>query len=366
MGGGVRHHAMVARIASVGMPLAALCAVVVGTGWLAPAVADQPPPLWVSVGGAERQLAAGSTLAEAVFALHLHPRPGDLVDVAGVTIRAGAYPGSVLVDGAHAGAGTRLHGGARLTVAPGPDRTEPVTTRRVPVPGGEPADPEYSLGTVPGVEITVRGTISGKVASSAFHATGPARVPHAVALTFDDGPWPGQTRRVLAILRRMRAPATFFLVGDLAEHFPRLVAAERRTPGVLVEDHSFTHPLTPPFGEQRPAVVRYQIERTLRTLSADRVHATLFRPPGGGWSDKVVAIASSLGVRLVLWSVDPRDWAPGATAKGITRNVITHARPGSIVIMHDGGGDRSATIRALPKIIHGIRHRGLRLVTVEP
>ena len=272
----------------------------------------------------------------------------------------------MLVDGARAAPGARLRGGARLTLAPGPDRTEPVSTRRVPVPGGEPADPEYFLGTVPGVEVTVRGAISGKVASSAFHATGPAQVPHAVALTFDDGPWPGQTRRVLAILRRMHAPATFFLVGDLADHFPKLVAAERQTPDVLVEDHSWTHPLTPPFGEQRPSVVRFQIERTLQTLSGDGVHATLFRPPGGGWSDKVVAIASSLGVRIVLWSVDPRDWAPGATAKSITHNVLTHVRPGSIVIMHDGGGDRSATIRALPKIIHGIRHKGLRLVHVEP
>ena len=357
---------MVARIARVGFPLAALCAVVLGTGWLAPTLADQPPPLWVSVDGAQRQLAAGTTLAEAISALDLHPRPGDLVDVAGVTLQRGLYPGSVLVDGAHAAPGDRLHGGARLMVAPGPDRTEPVTSRRVPVPGGEPADPEYSLGTVPGVEVTVRGTISGKVASSAFRATGPAHVPHAVALTFDDGPWPGQTRQVLAILRRMHAPATFFIVGDVADRSPQLVAAERRTPGVLVEDHSWTHPLAPPFGEQRPAVVRFQIERTLQTLSADGVHATLFRPPGGGWSDKVVAIASSLGVRLVLWSVDPRDWAPGATAKGITHNVLTHVHPGSIVIMHDGGGDRSATVKALPKIIHGIRHKGLRLVTVEP
>jgi peptidoglycan/xylan/chitin deacetylase (PgdA/CDA1 family) len=357
---------MVARIARVGFPLAALCAVVFGTGWLAPTLADQPPPLWVSVDGAERQLAAGTNLAGAISALGLHPRPGDLVDVAGVTLQRGLYPGSVLVDGAHAAPGNRLHGGARITLARGPDHTEPVTTRRVPVPGGEPADPEYFLGTVPGVEVTVRGTISGKVASSAFHATGPAHVPHAVALTFDDGPWPGQTRQVLAILRRMHAPATFFLVGDLADRLPQLVAAERRTPGVLVEDHSWTHPLTPPFGDQRPGVVRFQIERTLRTLSADGVHATLFRPPGGGWSDKVVAIASSLGVRLVLWSVDPRDWAPGATAKGITHNVLTHVHPGSIVIMHDGGGDRSATIRALPKLIHGIRHKGLRLVTVEP
>ena len=124
-------------------------------------------------------------------------------------------------------------------------------------------------------------------------------------------------------------------------------------------------PLVPPFGEQRPRIVRVQIGRTLRELAAQGVHPTLFRPPGGGWSDRVVAIASSLGVRLVLWSVDPRDWAPGATGKSMTRSVLSHVHAGSIVIMHDGGGDRTATIRALPRIIRGIRRRGLRLVTVE-
>jgi peptidoglycan/xylan/chitin deacetylase (PgdA/CDA1 family) len=355
----------VARIGRIGLPLAAVCAVVIGAGWAAPSVADRPAPVAVTVDGGDRLLAAGSTLADATAALGLRPRPGDMVDVSGVTLRTGVYPGSVLVNGASVAPGVRLRDGDRLRLAPGPDRTEPVTVRRVPVPGGEPADPEYFLGSVPGVEVVVRGTISGKVASNAFHATGPARVPDAVALTFDDGPWPRQTPRVLAILRRLHAPATFFVVGDLAQHFPRLIAAERHTPGVLVEDHSWTHPLTPPFGEQRPTVVRFQIERTLQQLSAEGVHATLFRPPGGGWSDKVVAIASSLGVRLVLWSVDPRDWAAGATAKGVAHAVLSHVHAGSIVIMHDGGGDRSATIGALPKIIRGIRHKGLRLVTVE-
>jgi len=211
----------------------------------------------------------------------------------------------------------------------------------------------------------VRGRISGKVASSAFRATGPAQVPQAVALTFDDGPWPGQTIRILAILRRFRARATFFTVGNLAAHFPNIIEAERRQHGVLVEDHSWSHPLSPPFGDQRPGVVRAQIGRARHTLISQGVTPTLFRPPGGGWSDQVVAIASSMGCRVVLWSVDPRDWAPGRTPKGIARSVLSHVRPGSIVIMHDGGGDRTATIRALPRIIRGIRRMGLRLVTVE-
>jgi peptidoglycan-N-acetylglucosamine deacetylase len=354
------------RIGRIGLPVAAVCAVLAGAGWLAPAVADQPPPLHVTVDGASRLLVAGSTLANAARDLRLRPRPGDMVDVSGATITAGLYPGQVLVDGVPVPGSQPLRDRDRIRLAAGPDHTEPVTVRRVPVPDGLPADPEFSLGRVPGVDVTVRGRISGKVASSAFRATGPARVPRAVALTFDDGPWPGQTRRVLAVLRRMRAPATFFVIGRQAQRYPALVAAEQRQRGVLVEDHSWSHPLTPPFGEQRPGVVRAQIGRTRRELVAEGVHPTLFRPPGGGYSDRVVAIASSLGCRLVLWSVDPRDWAPGRTAKGIVRSVLGHVRAGSIVIMHDGGGDRAATIRALPRIIRGIRRRNLRLVTVEP
>jgi peptidoglycan/xylan/chitin deacetylase (PgdA/CDA1 family) len=355
----------IGRIARIGPPAAAVTVVLAGAGWLAPAIADGPPPLHLKVDGTGRQVVAGSTLADAVSNLRLRPRPGDMADVSGVTLYPGIYPGTVLVDGSAAPHSQPLHEGERLRLQPGPDRTEPVTIRKVPVPGGIPADPEYTLGTRPGVHVIVQGNISHKVASTAFQPTGPARVPNAVALTFDDGPWPIQSRRVLAVLRRMRAPATFFVIGDLADHFPQLIAAERGQPGILVEDHSWTHPLVPPFGEQRPRTVRFQIARTLRRLTTEDVHATLFRPPGGGWSDRVVAIASSLHVRLVLWSVDPRDWAPGATAKGITHTVLSHVEAGSIVIMHDGGGNRAATIRALPRIIRGIRRRGLRLVNVE-
>ena len=68
----------------------------------------------------------------------------------------------------------------------------------------------------------------------------------------------------------------------------------------------------------------------------------------------------------MLWSVDPADWAPGATAKQITHRVLSAVRPGSIVILHDGGGDRSATVAALPAIVRGIRRRGLHLVAIAP
>jgi peptidoglycan-N-acetylglucosamine deacetylase len=82
------------------------------------------------------------------------------------------------------------------------------------------------------------------------------------------------------------------------------------------------------------------------------------------FSPQLVAAAEARGERLVLWSVDPRDWQPGTSPKEIVRNVLSAVRPGSIVILHDGGGDRSATVRALPTIIKAIKRRGLRLVAV--
>jgi peptidoglycan/xylan/chitin deacetylase (PgdA/CDA1 family) len=79
-----------------------------------------------------------------------------------------------------------------------------------------------------------------------------------------------------------------------------------------------------------------------------------------------VQIAAALGQRVVLWSVDPTDWQPGTTAKEITQRVLSAVRAGSIVELHDGGGDRSATLAALPAIVRGIRARGLRLVALAP
>jgi peptidoglycan/xylan/chitin deacetylase (PgdA/CDA1 family) len=92
------------------------------------------------------------------------------------------------------------------------------------------------------------------------------------------------------------------------------------------------------------------------------VRPTLFRPPGGSWDPKVLTVAHEQGMRIALWDVDPRDWSSSATPTSIAENVLRNVRPGSVVDLHDGGGDQSATIRALPRIIHGIRKMGLRLV----
>ena len=184
-----------------------------------------------------------------------------------------------------------------------------------------------------------------------------------MALTFDDGPSPRYTPRILAVLRRLHVHATFFAIGYLADEHPDLVRDELRA-GMTVANHSYNHPQVPPFDRLPPRLLEDEIALGAQSLRRLGGEPMLFRPPGGSFSPGVVHAAEALGERIVLWSVDPRDWQPGATARRIARHVLAALRPGSIVILHDGGGDRSATVAALPAIVKAIRHRGLRLLAL--
>lgn len=331
---------------------------------LAAAASDRPAPIRITVGGHATYAVAGATVAELAARDGLHPRAGSLVSVTGAVLIPDRYPGGMDVDGRRASPATVLAAGDRLTVVDGVDQREPVRTVLSPSPAGEPPSPEYTLGRAPGMVVQVVGKLSGDVASTGFRATGPVRTPHAVALTFDDGPWPRSTRAILRILIKKKVPATFFLIGEQVPAQTSLVKAELAA-GMEVGDHSWDHPLTPPLADLSTAKIHDEISFTHTVEVADGADITAFRPPGGSWSDQVVRIAGAQGMRVILWSIDPRDWAPGATAKGIVRNVLSNVRPGSIVLMHDGGGDRSATVKALPRIIAGIRKRGLKLVPIE-
>ena len=318
----------------------------------------------VEVEGVERQVVAGTTLSQATRELGLQPRAGDLLGVQGDVLRAAAYPGRVLLDGTKAPPGTRLASGDFLQVVDGNDRREPSTLSYVRVRAGMPANPQFTLARTPGEQELERGNISGKVVPLGFHPTGPSRAPKAVALTFDDGPW-SYTPRILAVLKRMHARATFFVVGRLAKDHPRLVRREYAA-DMEVASHSYSHPYQPPFDRQPHPIILREIRWGRGVLAGIGPAPTLFRPPGGSFSPYVVEAAGAYGERIVLWSVDPGDWKPGVTAKLLVARVLRAVRPGSIVILHDGGGDRSATVKALPRIIRGIRKRGLRLALIDP
>ncbi len=319
--------------------------------------------LTVTVAGRPVRVAVGTTLAEAATQFGLHPRAGDLLDVNGKVLRAGVVPGRLLVDGRAAPAGLRLRDGDRFAAVDGKDRREPLVRRVARVPGGLPADPQFTVSRTPGEQVIVSGAFSHELVSARFRPSGAARAERAVALTFDDGPSPQYTPRILATLTRLHVHATFFVIGYLAAAYPQLVRRELRL-GMTVGNHSYNHPEVPPFDQLPPPLLRDEIALGGQVLSRLGDQPRLFRPPGGSTSPALVRAAAALGQRIVLWSVDPADWSPGRSAKAIARRVLSAVQPGSIVILHDGGGDRSATLAALPAIIRGIRKRGLHLVTL--
>jgi peptidoglycan/xylan/chitin deacetylase (PgdA/CDA1 family) len=174
-----------------------------------------------------------------------------------------------------------------------------------------------------------------------------------VALTFDDGPSLTQTPEVLAILQRLHAHATFFEEGRHV-HGREALMRQILAAGDEIGNHSFDHPRDPGYGE---------LSRTDRYIRlATGFEPCLFRPPYGLLDSKVVAAARRAGLQIVLWSLDSGDdHHPGAAA--IASNVLAAARPGSIVLMHDGG-HHPQTVRALPAVIRGLRRLGFGFATV--
>jgi peptidoglycan/xylan/chitin deacetylase (PgdA/CDA1 family) len=183
---------------------------------------------------------------------------------------------------------------------------------------------------------------------------------HVVALTFDDGP-SIYTAQILAILQTHHAHATFFVVGYEVPPNAKVLETMARD-GDEIGNHTYTHPnLT----WLSTSGVEAQLERTQTVVySATFVTPCWFRPPDGSYDMTVTSAAAALGLRGVLWSVDPQDWSlPGAWA--ISQRVLAAVQPGSIILLHDGGGNRSETVAALPLILDGLARQGYRVETVS-
>ncbi|GEM_PF-2523833 len=209
------------------------------------------------------------------------------------------------------------------------------------------------------VTFSVMPAGAARVPATGVISSGPVGRP-VVALTFDDGPSP-YTPGVLKVLRAFHVPATFFIVGFHVPVFPNYLKAEVRA-GEEIGNHTYSHLDLKSLST--PAVVA-QLQRdqaTIHGVAGVRPH--WFRPPYGDVDDRIIGIAASLGLRTVTWSVDPSDWTlPGKSL--IVSRVVDNVQPGSIVILHDGGGDRSETVGALPTIIRDLRSRGYRFGTLD-
>jgi peptidoglycan-N-acetylglucosamine deacetylase len=188
----------------------------------------------------------------------------------------------------------------------------------------------------------------------------PAVSSNAIALTIDDGPDFLWTPQILDLLRRNGVRATFSLIGRQARAYPALV---RRivAEGHGVCNHSMTHPQ--PFGARTAAAIHQQIADAQSAITdAGGVAPVLFRAPGGDWTPEVLSAVAGLGLVPLGWDIDPRDWSRPGTAM-VTSRLLT-ARPGDILLCHDGGGNRAQTVESLRTVLPALSRRGLQFVTL--
>lgn len=180
-----------------------------------------------------------------------------------------------------------------------------------------------------------------------------------IALTFDDGPWPNSTAQVLDILRRNNIKATFFVIGQNLKNFPNL-GKRIVNEGHVIANHTWHHWYH--FMNQQAAA--YEIDHTSDLIfQTTGVKTNLFRPPGGIMHNGVAAYARNKKYAIIMWSADSVDYRRPSPSVLLNR-VLKESRPGGIVLMHDGGGNRSHTVAALPQIISKLRQQGYRFVTI--
>jgi peptidoglycan/xylan/chitin deacetylase (PgdA/CDA1 family) len=200
--------------------------------------------------------------------------------------------------------------------------------------------------------------VASILAYTPFIREGTARV-RDIALTFDDGPGP-YTPGVLSVLEQAHVRATFFAIGKMERYFSASTVRAIND-GDVIGDHTESHPFLAHMSVHEQHEELFEQIARIELLGGQRPN--LFRPPYGSFNATTLAELRALHLLMVLWSVDTGDYAqPGVQT--IVQRVLEGAHPGAIILMHDGGGDRSQTIAALPLIIRELRARGFQLVTV--
>ncbi len=190
-----------------------------------------------------------------------------------------------------------------------------------------------------------------------------------VSISFDDGPDPVYTPQILDVLSAKHAPATFFVIGVNAEEHSDLLRREYRE-GHLIGNHTYSHPNIATISEE--STIR-QLTATQRLIEFTTGHSTtLFRPPYNADSEpqtpaEITPIlrAQSLHYVTIGERIDPQDWRKDATPDKIVQEVLNEVESGHLILLHDAGGDRTATVQALPRIIDALRAKGFEFVALS-
>lgn len=362
--------------------IAAALVLVVGIGGFAFA---QTAPITVSVNGVEHELGGDKNIEAILDEGFASPQPGDLVDVAGETLTAGegdrlfaTVNGQETRDYA-----ARLASNDQVTIENGHDTIEPFKESTVEV---DFAVREEGVGTitvqqsegVKGVIATRVGDISGKTAEvetqvkqdQVFYKYNPkVGTDKVIALTFDDGPWGDQTQQILDILAENDAKATFFVVGERVVGDGIDLVKKAKEAGHQVATHTYSHASGSGGGvdmgkmkpEEQIAEVTKGYEAIKNATGEEPSH--IFRSPGGNYSLETMKILVPYVQAEIRWNIDTEDWRkPGPE---VIADHILSAKPGSIVLAHDGGGKRGETIEGLKAALPQLKEQGYRFITID-
>jgi peptidoglycan-N-acetylglucosamine deacetylase len=181
----------------------------------------------------------------------------------------------------------------------------------------------------------------------------------AIALTIDDGPDPAYTPQVLQLLRQYQVTATFSMIGINVAAHPDLAKMVAEA-GHQIANHTWTHA---DLARSPAHFVHSELARASAAIHAvTGVQPGLFRAPYGAWSAAVIRQCEHMKMIPLAWSVDPRDWAQPGT-RSIVRNIMGNTRPGSIILEHDGGGNRAQTVAALRIVLPRLLDEGYHFRT---
>ncbi len=342
-----------------------------------------PAQFEVSVNGMTRTLERGTTIDDIIAEGIVSPVAGDLiaVDNSVITEGAGDRFSAMLNDVETNDGTTRLHKDDVIQVSDGKDIMEEYSVEEVTVEPGQAVDGigsihHYVKGVQGKTEVRT-GATSGLTVetiitpvSDAMYKSYNADVgaDKAIALTFDDGPWPETTDQVLDILKEHGAKATFFTIGQQIDDYPE--ATKRIVDeGHQLCTHTWDHAdgsgqgvnLTYMTAEEQVAEITkgYDAIKAITGQEASRV----IRAPGGNYSGDIIWTLEPYVDAEIGWNVDTQDWArPGADAIAAA---ILSAEPGDVILMHDGGGDRSQTVAALRIALPQLVERGYKFVTMD-
>ncbi len=314
------------------------------------------------------------TVAELLKAGNLSPRPGNLVNKSGKLLEKGlGYRCKITVNGRRSNLSRKLHRQDKVVFKPGRDISLDATKTYEPIPwwteniGEGPFKTLLRRGKAGRRELIVdkNGNV---IYSRIIFPPQPQIFKHqkqppekVAALTFDDGPNPPYTEQILRILADKQAAATFFPIGRQIAKFPETVRKIARS-GFEIGNHSFNHIL---LSGRPPEQINQEIDATSNLVKQLTGKPTqLLRPPFGRVNAQLQQILDSKNYKLALWNVDTDDWN-GDSLEQMWQYFVSEVKPGAIILMHDGGGDRSKTVAILPRIIDYLYDHGYAIVNLS-